>query len=221
MRYTHFFFDMDGTVINSAPGVTNAVSHALRRLGITPPPAEELTCFIGPPLVWSFSHFYGLNEEETQKALAYYREYYSDKGIFECLVYEGVENLLKRLNEQGATCVLATSKPHVFANRILAHFGLDCYFAYVSGPELDGTRNAKSEVIAYAMEQMGLKDRERILMIGDRNHDTLGARENGIDAVGVLWGFGSREELIESGARAVFGTAKELEEALTADGSIL
>lgn len=210
MRYTHFFFDMDGTVINSAPGVTNAVSHALRRLGIPPPPAKELTCFIGPPLVWSFAHYYGLDEEQTQQALAYYREYYSDKGIYECLVYEGVEALLQELTEAGATCVLATSKPHVFANRILAHFGLDRYFAYVSGPELDGTRNAKAEVISYAIEQMKLTDRERILMIGDRDHDTLGAGENGIDAVGVLWGFGSREELLESGAMAVYDSAVDL-----------
>ena len=214
MRYTHFFFDMDGTVIDSAPGVTNAVSHALRRLGITPPPAKELTCFIGPPLVWSFAHYYGLDEEQTQKALAYYREYYSDKGIYECLVYEGVEELLKKLNEAGATCVLATSKPHIFANRILAHFGLDRYFAYVSGPELDGTRNAKAEVIAYAIEQMKLTDRERILMIGDRNHDTLGAKENSIDSVGVLWGFGSREELLGSGAMAVYDSAKDLKKDL-------
>ena len=214
MHYTHCFFDMDGTVINSALGVTRAVAFALEQCGITPPPIKELTCFIGPPLVWSFANFYGMNEEETQKALAFYRQYYTKKGITECEVYEGVEELLQALKQHGIVCVMATSKPHIFASEILRQKGLDGYFSFVSGPEFDGTRNAKDEVIAYAMEQMNLCDPSKILMIGDRNHDTLGAKKHGLDAVGVLWGFGTREELLESGALAVFETAKELENAL-------
>ena len=155
-----------------------------------------------------------MNEEETQKALAFYRQYYTQKGITECEVYAGVEELLHALNQQGIVCAMATSKPHIFASEILKQKGLDRYFSFVAGPELDGTRNAKDEVIAYAMEQMHLSDPSKILMIGDRNHDTLGAKKHGLDAVGVLWGFGTREELLESGALAVFESAKELEDAL-------
>ena len=116
---------------------------------------------------------------------------------------------------------MATSKPHIFAKEILRQKGLDSYFAFVAGPELDGTRNAKDEVIAYAMEQMHLSDPSKILMIGDRNHDTLGAKKHGLDAVGVLWGFGTREELLESGALAVFESAKELEDTLLSPASPL
>lgn len=210
MQYTHCFFDMDGTVINSAPGVTHAVSYALEKLGITPPPREELLCFIGPPLEWSFSHFYGMDRETAQKALTLYRECYRGGAIYECLVYDGIEALLKGLKDAGAVCVLATSKPHEFANAILSHLNLTQYFDFVSGPEMDGTRNAKSEVIAYAIDQMGLTDKSRILMIGDREHDTLGAKEIGVDCVGVLWGFGSADELLSTGAKAVFETPDDL-----------
>ena len=216
MRYTHCFFDMDGTVINSAPGVTHSVAFALEHCGITPPPAEELTCFIGPPLVWSFANFYGMNEEETQKALTLYRQYYSAKGISECEVYAGIEQLLRTLTQNGIHCVMATSKPHIFAKEILRQQGLDSYFCFVSGPEFDGTRNAKDEVIAYAMEQLDLHDPSKLLMIGDRNHDILGAKKHGLDSVGVLWGFGDRRELAEAGANAIFNTARELEGALLA-----
>lgn len=214
MQYTHYFFDMDGTVINSAPGVTHSVSYALEKLGITPPPRDELLCFIGPPLEWSFSHFYGMDPETTKKALALYRECYSAGAIHECLVYDGIEALLKRVKATGGICVLATSKPHEFANPILSYLGLDKYFDFVSGPEMDGTRNAKAEVIAYAIEKMGLTDKSSILMIGDREHDTLGAKEAGVDCVGVLWGFGDADELLSTGAKAVYKTPGELADAI-------
>ena len=217
MQYTHYFFDMDGTVINSAPGVTHSVSYALEKLGITPPPRDELLCFIGPPLEWSFSHFYGMDAETTQKALDFYRDCYRAGAIYECLVYDGIEVLLKRLKAAGGVCVLATSKPHEFANPILKHLGIDKYFDFVSGPEMDGTRNAKAEVIAYAIEKMGLTDKSSILMIGDREHDTLGAKAAGVDSVGVLWGFGDAEELLSTGARDVYRTPVELGDAIMGD----
>ena len=214
MNYTHLFLDMDGTVIDSAPGVTHAVSYALNKCGIQPPPCEELTCFIGPPLVWSLAHFYGMSEEEARQAVDYYREYYSNGGMLECLAYDGMEELLREMQKRGVVCVLATSKPHVYANPILRHIGLDRYFAFVSGPEIDGTRDAKAEVIAYAMEQLGLTDPSKILMVGDREHDTLGAAANHMDSVGALWGFGTREELLQTGAKAVFETPRQLLDAL-------
>ncbi len=213
MNYTHAFFDLDGTLTDSAPGIVNSVCYALRKLGITPPPREELTCFIGPPLAWSFSTYFGMNDIEAQRAVDAYREYYRAGGLLENSVYDGIPALLQKLNDAGIICILATSKPHIFANRILQHFSLDGYFKLVSGPELDGTRGEKSEVIAYALEQLGI-DGSRVLMIGDREHDVLGAKQFGIDCAGVLWGFGSEDELRIAGATYLCRTADDVATAL-------
>ena len=210
MNYTHAFFDLDGTLTDSAPGIINSVCYALRKLGIEPPAKESLTCFIGPPLAWSFSTYFRMSEEESRRAVDAYREYYRAGGMLENNVYDGVSELLKRLTEAGIVCVVATSKPHIFANRILKHFSLDGYFKLVAGPELDGTRGEKHEVIAYAMEQLGLPADTRILMIGDREHDVHGAKLCGIDSAGVLWGFGSEQELRSAGATHVCATTDEL-----------
>ena len=210
MRYTHAFFDLDGTLTDSAPGITNSVRHALQKCGIEPPSAERLRGFIGPPLSWSFSHFFGMNEEESLRAVEYYREYYRAGGMLENRVYDGIPEALAALQAAGIVCVLATSKPHVFANAILKHFSLDQYFTFVSGPELDGTRGEKSEVIEYALRELQLTDTKQILMIGDRHHDVLGAKAFGIDCAGVLWGFGSEDELRQAGARYLCQTPTEL-----------
>ena len=201
MQYTHAFFDLDGTLTNSAPGITRSVQYALKKFGITPPPEEELTAFVGPPLTQSFSKYFGMDDAESRLAVDYYREYYRAKGMLENEIYEGIPALLEALNARGVICVLATCKPHIFANKILTHFGLDKLFALVSGPELDGTRGEKHEVIAHAMEQLCMFDHRKILMIGDRDNDVLGAARHGIDCAGVLWGFGSREELLGAGAK--------------------
>lgn len=215
MRYTYAFFDLDGTLTNSAPGITRSVQYALRKFGIEPPPEEELTVFVGPPLVQSFSKYFGMDEAQSLKAVEYYREYYRAKGMLENEVYDGIYELLGALNEQGTVCVLATCKPHEFAEKILAHFGLDKYFAFVSGPEMDGTRGEKHEVIEYAMERLSITDTERLLMVGDRRDDVLGALRHGIDCAGVLWGFGSREELTDAGARYLCDTPMELTDFFT------
>jgi len=209
-KFTHCFFDMDGTLINSAPGVTSAVSYAMRQAGLEPPEPRELYCFIGPPLVRGFSEFCGMDSEKSLKAVENYRVYYLKKGIFECEVYPGIPELLDRLNRAGVCCVLATCKPHESAERVLKHFGLEKYFTFVSGPEFDGTRNDKHEVIAYAMERLGVSDPERILMIGDRDQDVNGAKVHQIGCVGVLWGFGSAEELKDAGAARLFSTPEDL-----------
>ena len=209
MQYTHAFFDLDGTLTDSAPGIINSVCYALQKLGIEPPPKESLTCFIGPPLSWSFSTYFGMDEAMAQRAVDTYREYYRAGGMLENSVYPGVVDLLKRLSDAGIICVLATSKPHIFANRILQHFSLDPYFSLVSGPELDGTRGEKSEVIAYALEQLGI-DPHCALMIGDREHDVLGAKQFDMDSAGVLWGFGSEEELYRAGATYLCHTTDEV-----------
>ena len=215
MKYTHLFFDLDGTVTNSAPGITHSVQYALQKSGIEPPPADQLHGFIGPPLTWGFSHFFGMNEEESKQAVVYYREYYRAGGMLECDVYDGIPKALEKLNEMGYVCVLATCKPHIYANPILQNFGLDKYFSLVSGPELDGTRGEKHEVIAHAMEILGLTDPKKILMIGDRDNDVLGSAHHGIDCAGALWGFGSEEELTGAGAKLLCKTPAHLLEVLS------
>ncbi len=210
MKYTHIFFDLDGTVTNSAPGITHSVQYALEKCERPVPPAEELLCFIGPSLMYSFSNFCAMPHDEATRAVALYREYYQRGAMFECEIYEGIEELLRSLNDAGIVCVLATCKPHIYANQILRHFGLDKYFAFVSGPELDGTRDGKDEVIDYAMKHLSITDPRKILMVGDRESDILGALKNGVPAAGVLWGFGSEEELKSSPAVAVFKHAKAL-----------
>lgn len=210
MAYSYAFFDLDGTLTDSSAGITNSVQYALQKMGYEVPPKENLMGFIGPPLFWSFSHYCKMSETEAKKAIDTYREYYSVTGMLECDLYEGIRALLEELRARGVHCVLATCKPHVFANRILAHYGLDSLFDFVSGPEIDGTRGEKHEVIAYAMEKLGICDPSCILMIGDRDGDVLGAKKHGIDCAGVLWGFGSKEELENAGARYLCATPKEL-----------
>ncbi len=211
MRYTHAFFDLDGTLTDSAPGITHSVQYALRKFGIDPPPEEDLRVFVGPPLVWSFSHVFGFSEEEAKLAVAYYREYYRERGIYENSVYPGIPELLAHLSDKGIICVLATCKPHVFASKILSHFSLDKYFSYVSGPELDGTRGENHEVIAEALRALQGLDPRQALMIGDRKHDAIGAAYHGMDCVGVLWGFGTQGELLDAGVRYLCSSAPEIE----------
>lgn len=211
MQYTHVFFDLDGTVINSAPGITHSVQYALKKMGIEPPTADKLLGFIGPPLTWSFSHFFGMSNEESKRAVEFYREYYRAGGMLECQIYDGIPALLELLNNTGIVCVLATCKPHDFANAILAHYGLDRYFAFVSGPEMDGTRGEKHEVIAHAMQALGLTDPSLILMVGDRDNDVLGAAHHGIDCAGALWGFGSADELTGAGAKIICRTPADVQ----------
>ncbi len=214
MSYTHIFFDLDGTLVDSKLGITNSVSYALRQFGIDPPPREALLPFIGPPLLYSFAHMFGMNEEESERAVAAYRVYYQKEGMLQCTPYEGIRELLAALRAAGKVLVLATCKPTVYATRILEHFGFLEYFTMVSGPELDGTRNEKDEVIAYALEQLGITDHTQVVMIGDRKNDADGAACHGIDCFGVLWGFGSAEELTAAGAIKLYQNAAELCQAL-------
>ena len=210
MAYSYAFFDLDGTVTDSSLGITRSVQYALQKMGYEVPPKENLMGFIGPPLFWSFSHYFNMPEKEAKRAIDTYREYYAVTGMLECTLYEGIRAVLEALNARGIHCVLATCKPHFFANKILAHYQLDSLFEFVSGPEIDGTRGEKDEVIAYAMEQLGIRDPASILMIGDREGDVLGAKKHGIDCAGALWGFGSQEELEQAGARYLCASPEDL-----------
>lgn len=196
-------FDLDGTLTDPGLGITNSVANALRCLGIPVPPRQELYKFIGPPLLDSFRTYYGMEEEQARRAVVHFREYFRDTGIFENTVYEGIPELLADLKAAGRTVVLATSKPEEFALRILEHFDLLRYFDTAAGATMGEARTDKAEVIAYALEKAGVTDRSAVVMVGDREHDVLGAAKNGLPCIGVLFGYGSRAELEAAGAAAI------------------
>ena len=198
--YKYLFFDLDGTLTDPAEGITNSVVHALNRWGIEVSDKRELYCFIGPPLSASFKKYYGFSDDEALKCVEYYREYFRDRGIFENRVYGGIPQLLEKLKADGRILVLATSKPEVFAKRILERFDLAKYFDFVAGATLDESRNKKGDVIRYALDLAGVEDLSEVIMIGDREQDVLGAKENHIDSLGVLYGYGDREEHMVAGA---------------------
>ena len=208
--YDVILFDLDGTLTDSGLGITNSVAYSLKKYGIEVADRAELYKFIGPPLKESFEKYYGFSAEELKKAVEYYREYYTDKGMFENAVYEGIEELLKEIRKAGKMAVVATSKPEIFARKILEHFGLAKYFSYIVGANMDETRTKKDEVISYVLESCDIPDKSKVLMIGDREHDILGAKRNGLDSLGVLFGFGNREELKKAGADYIAETVKDI-----------
>ena len=209
-NYHYFLFDLDGTVTDPGEGITNSVMYALQKFGIHERDRRKLYRFIGPPLADSFREFYGFSADEAKKGIRFYREYYSKKGIFENKLYPGIEDMLKRMKADGKMLVLATSKPEFFASRILEYFHLDSYFTFVAGATMDENRVKKGDVIAYALEQCSITDKRKALMIGDRKHDIQGAKENGLDSMGVLYGYGSREELEMAGADYLAETVEDI-----------
>lgn len=195
-------FDLDGTLTDPAEGITRSVQYALRQMGRAVPDREALLPFIGPPLLDSFREFCGMEQAEAEEAVHHYRAYFSRQGIWENRVYPGIPELLCFLKEQGRTLILATSKPAVFAGKILERFELAPYFSLLSGSELDGARSLKDEVVAWALERAGLSPGEAV-MVGDRAYDVRGAAACGVPCIGVLYGYGGREELEQAGAAAL------------------
>lgn len=209
----HIFFDLDGTITDSKAGIVRAAQHALQtfRISMT---EEELLPFIGPPLQDSFGRIFPHSPEKVELAKQKYREYYAKRGIFECRLYEGIAALLHDLCRAGHSLCLATSKPEVFAHRILEHFSLsDCFF-HVAGAELSGPRNSKPDVLRHACALCGAEDMQHCLMVGDRKYDVCGAHELGMDCAAVLYGYGSRRELEEAGAQWLCQTVEDLRRAL-------
>ena len=217
MRRPYILFDLDGTLTDPMVGITRSVQHALRAYGIEVEDLQDLCPFIGPPLKDSFMKYYDFPEEQAQEAIGRYREYFAVTGIFENRVYDGITEMLKKLKEDKRTLLVATSKPEAFAVQILEHFHLARYFDWVCGASMDEKRVKKGDVIAYAMETAGIKDAKEAVMVGDREHDILGAAQNSMDCVGVLFGYGSRQELEEAGAKRIAATVEELEEILLGD----
>jgi len=207
-------FDLDGTITDSGEGIKNSVVHALNKFGIEVKDRNELNKFVGPPLGDSFQMYYGFSPEKSKTAIEYYREYYTVKGMFENRLYEGIEALLKNIKDNGGVNILATSKPGVFAKKILEYFHIDKYFSYIIGSNLDGTMVKKYDIIKSAIESCRITDLSDAVMIGDRHYDIDGARKFGIKSIGVLYGYGSRKELEEAGADFLAGTVDEIWEIL-------
>lgn len=209
--YRYILFDLDGTLTDPKEGITRCVQYALRYFGIEAD-TEDLVDFIGPPLLESFQKYYHLDDEQGHMALKKYRERFSDIGIFENGVYPGIQTLLAELKGQGRKIALATSKPGVYAERILERYELLPYFDVVVGSELDGRRTDKGEVITEALRQLQISNEHQseVLMIGDRLHDMIGAGKNQIDRLGVYYGYAHEGELEEAGADYVVNTVEEL-----------
>lgn len=212
MRYKYCLFDLDGTLTDPAIGITNSVMHALEKYDIHVEDRSELYPFIGPPLDYSFKTFYGFSEEQAVQAIKYYREYFSVAGLYENKVYDGIPEMLGELKGKGVKIALATSKPYEFSIKILKHFDLYKYFDFFGAATMDGRISKKEDVISNLLNEMGAPDKDEILMVGDRYHDIEGAKANGLKSAGVLWGYGSKDELQNAGAEYILSGPSEIPE---------
>ena len=211
----YLLFDLDGTLTDPKIGITTCVQYALHSFGIEEPDLDKLEPFIGPPLRDSFMEFYGFTAKQAEEAVAKYRERFQDTGLFENEVYDGIPEMLKTLQSKGYFLAVASSKPQVYVERILEHFDLASYFEFVGGADLEETRVGKGDVIQYVLDTCGLSDKkEKILMIGDREHDVLGARKQGLECVGVLFGYGDRKEMEDCHAAYIAESINELRKML-------
>jgi phosphoglycolate phosphatase len=206
--------DLDGTLIDPRPGLIGSVQYALDKLGQPVPPAEELLWMIGPPFRLSFPKLLG-RADRTEEAIAHYREHYFNGAMYDAIVYAGIPDALAALRAAGGRLFIATAKPHYYARPIVEHFDLARHFAGVFGPELDGTHDHKSDLIAHMIAEQGV-DPEAAIMIGDREHDVTAAARNGIPTVGVTWGYGSDAELTTAGAATLCRTPASLAQAVLA-----
>jgi len=211
MPYDLCIFDVDGTLTDPKTGIIRSYQYSLSAFGIHEKP-ENLIQFIGPPLRESFRDYYGLSESDTEKAVARFREYFSKTGLYENTMYPKIPETLQRLKDCGKTLAVATNKLTVSTNIILKHFDLDEYFVFVSGDNPDGslTKNGKRDIIRNVLDGVDPERKMSAVMIGDREHDIFGAKGNGIDSIGITWGYGSRAELLEAGAKWIADSTDEL-----------
>lgn len=209
-QYKIVIFDLDGTLTDSALGITNSLIYALGKCDIQVADRTELYKFIGPPLTDSFMEYYHFSHEEAVQASVFYDEYFRSKGIFENKVYDGVLEMLTELNERGIVTAVASAKPEIDVKKILRHFGLNDFFRIVGGSDSKTNRMRKEDVLRYALKFFHDVDKKDILMVGDRQDDVIGAKKNGLNSVGVLYGFGSQSELQAAGADYIVETVVEL-----------
>lgn len=207
--YDYILFDLDGTISDSSEGITKGIQIALKSLGIEED-RESLRKFIGPPLKYSFSHFYDFDEETTERGIKAYRAYYAETGLFENEPYEGIDKLLKRIKDSGRKLAVATSKPETFSIQILEKFGLAQYFDIIGGASLDAKKGDKAEIVEEVLAKFGNPDKSKVVLVGDTKFDANGAAQVGIDCIGVLYGFGTRESLEEAGAKYIAETIDDI-----------
>lgn len=208
----HIFFDLDGTLTDPKTGIVNCFRHALEQMGRTPPTDDDLARYIGPPIFDTFHALLGTADRaHVDRAVAHYRARFAEQGLYENLLYDGIPEALEALRNAGAALYLATSKPTVYAARIVEHFGIGKFFRDLYGSELDGTRGDKKELIAWILKRENISPDE-CRMVGDREHDAIGARANGVAPHGVLWGYGAEEELRAAGCVALYARPEELAE---------
>lgn len=194
--YKYAFFDFDGTVCDTSEGIFNCAAYAMEKMGVEYDNSyESMRRLIGPPLVCAFEDFFGLDRAGAEEATANYRERYSDVGMFELKIYDGIEEILGKLTDAGVKLAIVSAKPEEYIKRIVKHFGLDKYFAVCVGPDFSDDHSSKTHLISRAMKEYGADNPDEAVMIGDRKFDLLSAAELGIDGVGVSYGFGSVEEL--------------------------
>ncbi|MCL2378782.1 MAG: HAD hydrolase-like protein [Defluviitaleaceae bacterium] len=205
-------FDLDGTLTDSKPGIINAATYALKAAGIKSSEyIGTLESLIGPPIRDAMRLIHPFSDAEVEEVVRKYRKYYVEKGMLENAVYPGILELLAKLQNEGITMAIATSKTQAFAKRIAEHFDFAKYFSVIMGAEPDGTRDRKSELITAVLEYLGGKENfQSIIMIGDREYDIIGAQETGIDSIGVTWGYGSVQEFEAAGAKTVVTSVSQL-----------
>ena len=209
-------FDLDGTLTDSAPGILRCVQYALEQCGTPEPDTDKLRPFIGPPLLDSFQQFCGMSPERAAYAVAQYRERFSKIGMFENSVYPGIPQLLERLTAHGYVLAVATSKPEVYTRQIMEHFALTKYFTVTAGSDMHKEGETKADVMRLALRRLGLPEQQpsHTVMIGDRKHDVLGAKECGVPCIGVRYGYAAPGELEQYGAEWVTDTPETLAELL-------
>lgn len=209
--YKAILFDLDGTLTESGEGITKSVQYALEKLGKPEEDLEALKVFVGPPLMEQFMKYADLDEETARRAVEIYRERYSTIGIFENRPYPGVAHMLEELKKKGYLLAVASSKPEYFVKKILAHFDLEKYFDEAVGSEMSGSRTNKTEVIEETLRRLHLENhREQVLMVGDKEHDVLGARKAGLECLAVSYGYGTMEELTAARPLQIAASADEV-----------
>ena len=211
MEKNFILYDLDGTLTDPKVGITKSIEYALAHFGIYVENLNELTKFIGPPLRDTFREHYSFSDSDVKVAVDKFQEYFAEQGLYENIIYDGIAEMLRAQYEDGRKIVLATSKPQVFAHKVLEQFEIDKYFELIVGSELSGERSDKAEVIKYAVDTLAINPRDAI-MIGDRKYDVIGSRAHGIDSIGVLYGYSSKGELREAGANYIVETVEELGE---------
>ena len=191
-------FDLDGTLTDSKEGILKSIQYALSCYGIEED-ENNLKMFLGPPAHLAFQEFYGFSEEKAFEITNVFRKRYSEKGIYENSIYDGMKGLLERLSSSGVKLCVATSKPQIYTDKILESFEIRKYFDIVVGSDLEGEFCDKSDIIARVIE-LGGYDKSGCIMVGDRKYDIIGAKKNGIKSMAVLYGYGNKEEFVLSGA---------------------